>query len=1016
MNWEGCNPNAELIVSEASEGYYTFGEKGYENVKAKGYKRLLYKDIYPNIDIEYTIPDKGGIKYKIILHPNADPSLIKMHYTGAIEEIKKDKDGNIIIETPAGDITDHAPESYYENSKQALNSSFKISKSTVSFQLQTSNSTLQNLIIDPWTTTPTSMQTNNLALDIDYDKYGNVFFSGGTYPFKLSKYSSSGTFLWTFTNPSNWALGAYYYSKFCVLTNTGTTFIGEACGLMDSGTRVMKINNNGTLNYTSPYFGMNNETWRMLYNNFSKRLIAFGGGTQYSDNIKVIADTNLSGSIFNSFDGITSSFNDIASAVIDNNGDFYALMTSGINGSGQEGHLKKSLLSTNYSPPCAFDVQTNYLFQEAFMSGFPDANTIVTVRANALALNGCYIYSYDGKTLKAWNKTDGSLLSSLIVNNSYIGGLHRTHEGIDVDYCNNVYVGGANKVHVYTFTGNSFNTLTPITSNISGEVHDLKLNKLSSELYVCGNGFVTNTIAPISCDIPPIVLNFTADSCLGNACVFATGGIPPYSYHWSNGSTSSCITNVLNGVYTVTVSDNSCAYNSNTDTVLVNRFIHLSVTPVNPMICKGDTITLVASSTSSGVTYQWNNGIIGDSISVSPTVTTNYPVIATRNLCTDSISVKVIVNPTYTINKYKTICQGSSFTLPNGLIVNTSGIYVDTLTSYFGCDSIITTNLTVNPIKQTNLNPVICQGEIFQIGIHTYTTNGIYNDTLTTYFGCDSIVTTNLTVIPSYNIIINKTICQGQIYQVGIHNYTTTGIYKDTLTTLKYGCDSIITTNLFVDPVKYTTLSPLICEGEIYQVGIHNYTMAGNYIDTLTTYLGCDSIVTINLTTVPPPTINLGNDTTLCYDQSLLLDVTSQYATYHWQDNSIYPTYNIIKEGIYWVKVSIDSNCFASDTINIIYQDCINQGIYIPNSFTPNGDGLNDVFNIKTIIEFSQFKLCIYDRWGEMLFESDDINKGWDGSYKGKPVPNDVYVYLFNVRIKDTNFEKKISGRVTVVR
>ena len=220
MNWEGSNPNAEIKVSENSERYYTFGEKGYENVKTKGYKKLLYKDIYPNIDVEYTIPDKGGIKYKFILHPNADPALIKMHYTGAIEEIKKCIDGNIIIETPAGDIIDHAPESYYENSKQAINSSFEISKNTVSFQLHTSNSTLQTIIIDPWTTTPTSMQINNAPLDIDYDKYGNVFFSGGTGPYKLSEYSSTGVFLWTFTNPSNFEFNGfkYFYSKFCVLS------------------------------------------------------------------------------------------------------------------------------------------------------------------------------------------------------------------------------------------------------------------------------------------------------------------------------------------------------------------------------------------------------------------------------------------------------------------------------------------------------------------------------------------------------------------------------------------------------------------------------------------------------------------------------------------------------------------------------------------------------------------------------------------------------------------------------
>jgi hypothetical protein len=78
VNWLGSNPNPEIITSDPSSNYYTFGEKGYENVKAKGYKKIVYKNLYPQIDVEYTIPEKGGMKYKLILRPGADISQVKM--------------------------------------------------------------------------------------------------------------------------------------------------------------------------------------------------------------------------------------------------------------------------------------------------------------------------------------------------------------------------------------------------------------------------------------------------------------------------------------------------------------------------------------------------------------------------------------------------------------------------------------------------------------------------------------------------------------------------------------------------------------------------------------------------------------------------------------------------------------------------------------------------------------------------------------------------------------------------
>ena len=167
---------------------------------------------------------------------------------------------------------------------------------------------------------------------------------------------------------------------------------------------------------------------------------------------------------------------------------------------------------------------------------------------------------------------------------------------------------------------------------------------------------------------------------------------------------------------------------------------------------------------------------------------------------------------------------------------------------------------------------------------------------------------------------------------------------------------------------------------------------------------------------------SLGNDTTLCVGQSLTLNPNLPNAKYTWQDGSHDSTYKVTQTGTYWVRAYFaDYNITTYDTINIAYINCdtietIIPDIYIPNSFTPNGDGKNDVFKAVSLYEFSEFKLSVFNRWQGLLFESNDINIGWDGTYKGKPVLLGVYVYQLTATIKDTGEQRKITGRVTVVR
>ncbi|MCK9612343.1 MAG: gliding motility-associated C-terminal domain-containing protein [Bacteroidales bacterium] len=158
--------------------------------------------------------------------------------------------------------------------------------------------------------------------------------------------------------------------------------------------------------------------------------------------------------------------------------------------------------------------------------------------------------------------------------------------------------------------------------------------------------------------------------------------------------------------------------------------------------------------------------------------------------------------------------------------------------------------------------------------------------------------------------------------------------------------------------------------------------------------------------------INIGKDTILCDGNILMLNATTPNATYLWQDNSLYPTYSVFHEGIYWVVVT--QNCVSfSDTIAINYENCVNN-TFIPNIFSPNADGQNDVFRVRGE-NIETLHLAVYNRWGEKVFESESQNDGWDGNYKGKPCSADVYVYHATIIFEDGT-ETSRKGNVTLVR
>ena len=262
--------------------------------------------------------------------------------------------------------------------------------------------------------------------------------------------------------------------------------------------------------------------------------------------------------------------------------------------------------------------------------------------------------------------------------------------------------------------------------------------------------------------------------------------------------------------------------------------LNLTVNPVantnlSTAICEGATYTENGFNASEVGTYTQN--------------------LQTINGCDSIVTLTLTVNPVANTNLTAAICEGSSYT-ENGFNVSEAGTYTQNLQTVNGCDSIVTLTLTVNPVANTNLTAAICEGSAYTENGFNVSEAGTYTQNLQTVNGCDSIVTLNLTINPVANTTLSAAICEGTTYTENGFNVSEVGTYTQNLQTVN-GCDSIVTLTLSVNPVESTTLSAAICEGATYTENGFNVSEAGTYTQNLQTVNGCDSIVTLTLTVNP---------------------------------------------------------------------------------------------------------------------------------------------------------------------
>lgn len=207
--------------------------------------------------------------------------------------------------------------------------------------------------------------------------------------------------------------------------------------------------------------------------------------------------------------------------------------------------------------------------------------------------------------------------------------------------------------------------------------------------------------------------------------------------------------------------------------------------------------------------------------------------------------VNVLDSNTY-VTIDETICDGDTYTVPSGDESYTvAGTYLDTIPNVNGFDSIITINLAVNLPVFSTINPIAC-GSYESPALNIYTASGTYVETILSAAGCDSVITINLTITPNSTATINVGACDTYTSPSGNYVWTTSGTYMDTIPNA-IGCDSVLTINLTISSQSTLVQNVSACDNYLWPTTGQTYFMSGTYRDTLLNVIGCDSIVVLNL-------------------------------------------------------------------------------------------------------------------------------------------------------------------------
>ena len=468
-----CKIEGIGVQSDYHSYSYNDENKQHKSVNfAKGYEKLIYRNIYPNIDIEYTVHPIIGVKYAFIVHPGADLSKISMTYDREVRLVNNE----LKISTLFGDITDHAPLSFYDNqSNETINSAYRLSGKKVSFELATFDQN-RTLIIDPWVQTPTFPDNWDCVWELDTDAAGNVYIIGGIMPLQLKKYNSTGVLQWTHSTP---------YDTTSWLGTMATDDAGNTYVTNGTYYAIEKVNNAGTVvwNNGSPSGGqISTEFWNITFNCDQTKLLIGGSGGNLDIHGRIY-DVNMANGNINSSVQVTSAGNlfgippqiqEVRALTSSPSGKYYFVTLDTIGYINDDLNLCGSTSTTL--------TRANHGVNWGYKSeNFRVNNTGIKV----LRADANFVYTHKGNQLQKRSLSTFAIIATVtipggVMSTPFLSDNVTENAGIDIDACGNIYVGS--KTGVYKFNSSLVQQAFYPTTFI---VYDVRVNS-GGEVVACG--------------------------------------------------------------------------------------------------------------------------------------------------------------------------------------------------------------------------------------------------------------------------------------------------------------------------------------------------------------------------------------------------------------------------------------------------------------------------------------------------------------------------------------------------
>ena len=556
-----------------------------------------------------------------------------------------------------------------------------------------------------------------------------------------------------------------------------------------------------------------------------------------------------------------------------------------------------------------------------------------------------------------------------------------------------MYVGGGNVFHWTVLPGGSDSTSLSCTFCDSPWVHPTVTTS-----YVVTSDLVS--VCPKSKDTVTIVvaagptLTITPDTvtCINATLQLNVDASPagqPYNYTWSptiylNSSTVSnpimqYPTNTTS--YTVTVVPQGVLACSSTATVNVSVLKGYNITNNDTVICKGSTVVIQATGGNPKYTYQWlppafvsDPAVLTPSISPNAPGVYNYTVKASKTGCPDSSqSLKITVNPLPTANAGpdRELCIGDTIQIHATVIPVNNPSYTYTwnpasdLSDPFGPDPVF------NGVTSTMLQLIVADS-----------------------IGCSDTDLVLMTVNPSKFLIVDgdRSICprdSTNLSVIGGVSY----LWKPAL----YLSDSTAA-NITVYPISTTKFM------------VYGYNTKG-----------CLDSAWANVVVYPEAVVDAGENQTIFPGESAQLYADGNCSYFSWFPPNGLSAINIKNPSAqpsvttrYYVTAQTEVGCIGIDSVDVMVSP--ESLVELPNAFSPGSEtGANDQIRIlvRGIVQLNTFK--IFNRWGELVFSTSDINGGWNGQFNGKPQPMGTYVYVIDA-VSSTGKRFAKQGNITLIR